>query len=388
MHIGIVLPSVPGYSETFFRNKIRGLQQHGFEVTLFVKNRNNIHDFMCRVVEHPRLHKNPLLRGLQSFMIFGWIAIIARRPTVRLFQNTRKAGYSIMQAIRAVVIARAVLPERLDWLHFGFATPAIEREYIGGAIGAKVAVSFRGFDLNQLPLSSPRVYDKLWLNVSKVHSISKYLIERAQMLGLSCDTPTQIITPAVDANAFKADPSKRKANKLLIVSRLHWIKGIEVVLQAISIARQKTENIELTIAGEGGEHERLVFAAHQLGVKSLVKFVGKQTHEQIVEMMKSHEVFIQYSFQEGFCNAALEAQSSGMLCIVSDAEGLQENVLHEKTGWVVPKRNPELLAEQIVAVLNLPESEKERIRKQARTRVENEFNLELQNQKFVEFYSS
>ncbi|MBK7870836.1 MAG: glycosyltransferase family 4 protein [Saprospiraceae bacterium] len=51
------------------------------------------------------------------------------------------------------------------------------------------------------------------------------------------------------------------------------------------------------------------------------------------------DIYLQYSIQEGFCNAVLEAQAMGLLCIVSDAEGLPENILHGQTGWVVPKGN-------------------------------------------------
>ena len=40
-HIGLVLPSVPGYSETFFLNKIKGLLKNGFKVSLFVENRKS-----------------------------------------------------------------------------------------------------------------------------------------------------------------------------------------------------------------------------------------------------------------------------------------------------------------------------------------------------------
>ena len=40
----------------------------------------------------------------------------------------------------------------------------------------------------------------------------------------------------------------------------------------------------------------------------------------------------------------LEAQVMGLLSIVSDANGLPENIIHNYTGWVVPKMAPKLLA--------------------------------------------
>ena len=37
MTIGLVLAATPNYSETFFINKIKGLQSNGFKVILFVR---------------------------------------------------------------------------------------------------------------------------------------------------------------------------------------------------------------------------------------------------------------------------------------------------------------------------------------------------------------
>ena len=43
----------------------------------------------------------------------------------------------------------------------------------------------------------------------------------------------------------------------------------------------------------------------------------------------------------------------GLLTIVSDAEGLQENVLNNKSGWVVPRNNYKLLAEKLQMIFKL-----------------------------------
>jgi colanic acid/amylovoran biosynthesis glycosyltransferase len=141
------------------------------------------------------------------------------------------------------------------------------------------------------------------------------------------------------------------------------------------------------IAGEGDELERLLFARYQCDLMEQVEFVGRKSPDEIIALMQSHEIFVQYSHQEGFCNAALEAQSCGMLCVVSDAEGLQENVLDGQTGWVVPKRNPRALATKLSEILTLTDENKDKIRNQARARVLRDFDLKKQEQAFVDFYT-
>jgi colanic acid/amylovoran biosynthesis glycosyltransferase len=71
---------------------------------------------------------------------------------------------------------------------------------------------------------------------------------------------------------------------------------------------------------------------------------------------------------------------------VSDAEGLAENILDEKTGWVVPKRKPDLLAIKIKDVLDLSETKRQQIRNSAILRVQQHFNIEKQQLEFIEFY--
>jgi colanic acid/amylovoran biosynthesis glycosyltransferase len=66
---------------------------------------------------------------------------------------------------------------------------------------------------------------------------------------------------------------------------------------------------------------------------------------------------------------------------------LPENVLHEETGWVVPKRNPAALCEKIKAVLAMSHHERQNITWQARERIEQHFTLKDQKQQFKAFFT-
>ena len=125
---------------------------------------------------------------------------------------------------------------------------------------------------------------------------------------------------------------------------------------------------------------------NQLGLSAFVTFKGNIPHNEVIKTMNKYDFYIQYSLQEGFCNAVVEAQAMGLLCIVSDADGLQENVLHNKTGWVVPKRNPLLLSEKIFEVIHLKQEVKIEIRQNAMERAKKEFNLDKQKESFKSFY--
>jgi colanic acid/amylovoran biosynthesis glycosyltransferase len=206
--------------------------------------------------------------------------------------------------------------------------------------------------------------------------------------GISNDS-IQKITPAINVDFFKPELKVEETNSVfqyITVGRLHWKKGLEYTLEAFSMLKKQNIPFHYTIIGDGIEKEKLMFAVHQLNLELNVTFLGKIPHDQVKSSLEKSDFYIQYSIQEGFCNAVLEAQAMGLLCIVSDADGLSENVLHEKTGWVVPKRNPVLLAQKMIETIDLHESEKLKIRENAMERVKSEFNLDKQRELFKSFY--
>ena len=216
---------------------------------------------------------------------------------------------------------------------------------IGKVLQAKESVSFRGYDIAVKPLQMPDCYNMLWNHVDKVHTISEDLMKLGWQNGLPKTVPVQKITPAVDIEKFKRPKVYHESDDLIFttVARLHWKKGLEYTLEALALLKKQGLCFTYRIIGEGSEYERLKYAAYQLDLFDEVEFVGKIPHSEMEDELLKTTVYLQYSIQEGFCNAVLEAQALGLLCVVSDAEGLPENVLHEKTGWVVPKRDPKKL---------------------------------------------
>ena len=390
MRIGLVLPNTPTNIETFFRSKIHGLKRTGHYVTLFVGDRNFSTTFEgCCVVPAPKVYRNRLVQIPVFLVRLMWLVLREPRRVWYFLELEREAGRPWREALENLYLNSHILPHCLDWLHFGFATMAIRREHVAKAIGARMAVSIRGYDIGIYPLKHLNCYKLLWRQVSKVHTISDDLLSLARKEGLPEHVSVQKITPAIDIKQFSMNDCKRILHRplqLLTVARLHWKKGLEYILEGLALLYRRGYDFHYTIVGEGVEYERLVFAAHQLGIRDRVHFSGRLSHKEVKQAMDKADIYLQYSVQEGFCNAALEAQAMGLLCIVSDAEGLPENVLHGTTGWVVPKRRPELLSDQIEAILHMSSEQHEHIRCQAIERVRREFNLEKQQREFVAFY--
>lgn len=389
MKIGLVLSNSPTYSETFFKSKIKGLQTSGFDVTLYVQKRQEDFD-LCKVVQAPKVHKhNPVLQFFKiCFVLLGFMLRFPNR-FIKFINLEREAKRSWSQIIKNVYNNEHLLTSDMDWVHFGFATMAIQSEHVAKAINAKMAVSLRGFDIALYPRDYPNCYKILWKHVDKVHVLSNDLLNLAYENGMKQHTLFKKITPAIDIKKFSTTLIRLydfDKIRFTTIARLHWKKGIIETIQALRLLKNMNIKFEYTVIGSGGEFENIIDVINTLELSDNVKLVGQLEHEEIIDYLNKTDVYLQYSISEGFCNALLEAQSMGLLCIASDAEGLKENILHERTGWIVGKNNPEQLSETILTVINLPIEKKKKISEAAKERVRVHFNLELQKKEFKEFY--
>jgi colanic acid/amylovoran biosynthesis glycosyltransferase len=389
LKIGIVLSAMPGYSETFFRNKIKGLQKNGIEVILFVDiPSQTASDLSCKVVCAPDFNSIYFSKLSKSLMAAFKCIVLHPKRSLKHYNLDKKDGTNFKQRIKNLLLNQYLLQEKLDWLHFGYGMLASNRENVAESIGSKMAVSFRGFDLYLSPLKHKDCYKILFTKAVQYHVLSKKMKQKLSSYNIS-EANIKVITPAIDIDLFETTKDKTNNNQslnIVCVSRLHWVKGLNYLLEAVSILRQESIAFKLTIIGDGEEEERLIFAAYQLGILPNITFTGKLPQGEVIKHLKKANLYVQYSIQEGFGNAALEAQAMGLLCVVSDADGLQENVLHEKTGLVVPKRNPKALAKAIIEIHNLSAVKKQRMADFAVNRIQNDFKLEKQNVLFLEFY--
>lgn len=392
MKIGLVLPELPRYSETFFNYKIKGLRKNGHEVIVFTSpgsNENWKPDY--KVVNAPPSDGSRL--ALIAYRIpMALVTVLAKsfKAAKKFYLLEREKGRSFPDCVKSIYLNSHILAEEVDRLHFGFATTSLGRENVAAAKNISMSASLRGFDINVYPLKNPGCYDLLWKRVDKIHTISGYLIGKARSMGLPMNVPYMKITPAIRLSDFplKENPG-RVGNplKILTVGRLNWIKDYETAISSLEILKRRGIEFTYNIAGDGPELERIKFAVHQAGIDDCVTFEGKLPHEKTSELMRNSDIYLQTSLQEGFCVSVLEAQASGLMCVVSDADGLRENVAEGESGFIAKRRDPESFADAMINAAGISEDERLQRALEARERVERMFSMEQQNELFNRFFT-
>lgn len=374
MTIGLVLFAKPRYSEKFFFHLISHIGKMNADLIILTDNDASSAGFFRRNIGKMRCFFYP-----KSYS-----------RLIRLYQLNKSDNFDLKQNLLSLFSSMHIIFHDVDVLHFGFLSVAKHRENLALAMSAEMIVSVRGFDISIVPLKSQDYYKVLWKKDLTLHYISDDLYNLCKRDGFGRDSAAIKISPAIDTNLFSFSAKSMRSNDenivFLTVGRLHWKKGHDLVLYALAEFKLTQPNFIYYIAGVGDYHEYLMYLTNLLNLEDNVVFLGEVDHSDLPTVYRNCDFYIQYSLQEGFCNAVLEAQSCGCFCIVSDAEGLSENVLHEKTGFVVPKNSKENLLEGLTRAVNLSSYEYQRLTKAASLRVSNEFSLDIQLQKFRKLY--
>lgn len=388
LKVSFIITALPNYSETFLRSLFQGLSGKNVNVRVFLYQQCSTKEKFNYVNPYPA--KSPWVFVLLP-LILGYLFLRMPRVVMNFIRLEQSVGRSILQAIKSLYRnAHIFLATRPDWIHFSFATIALGQENVAAALGAKLAVSIRGFDIALYPLSHKGCYTVLWSKLNKLHTISDDLYKLALRQGLSPQTEYKKIQPAIHTDYLKSRPFDRefsKPVKMISVGRLVWKKGFENAIVAMRLLKDRGYDVEYTIIGTGMMEEQLRYAIDDMGLTDSVFLLGKVDHDRVFDYLQQSDIYIQPSIQEGFCNALLEAQGSALLCICTNAEGLNENVIDGETGWLVSKRDPQALANRIEWVLNLPLAKRSEIALNASTRVRNEFHIDRLLNEFVQFYS-
>lgn len=143
----------------------------------------------------------------------------------------------------------------------------------------------------------------------------------------------------------------------LCSGRLVDRKGFDDVIEAFGICRRDHgANFVLNIAGAGPNEADLRQLAQDRGVADRVNFLGWLEAAQVKQAMLDAHVFVHYvPILDPFPVAVLEAMAAGLPIVGSDQAGsVADRVENGVSGFVLPPRQPQLLAEKLMHFIEDP----------------------------------
>jgi glycosyltransferase involved in cell wall biosynthesis len=350
------------------------------------------------VTDHfPKFSETFFVRKFLGLLHRGWdVHVVCQRSNDDQWRYFPELQEQIRHQGR-VHVAREHLDQRVielqpDIVHFGYGTLAVGRTHIGAAAGCRLVTSLRGYDLNSFRLDDPGCFDEVFGTSDVVHAVSEAIWKRAQERGCPAERPHVVIPDAVDVSWFQppardggALGSRERPLRLLTVGRLHWKKGHEHALAAVRALRDRDIEVEYRIVGEGEYRELTEFTIADLGIGAQVRLLGACRAEEVRDALAWADVLVHPSLTEAFGVAVIEAQAMGLPVVCSDAGGLPENIEHEITGFIVPRRDHRRLAKRLAELAADP-GLRLRMGRAARARAQSALSVELQLERFEALY--
>lgn len=169
---------------------------------------------------------------------------------------------------------------------------------------------------------------------SKVFVLNRFSAEFAKRY--SAEKVTIVPNFANESILFERINISKTIQRAVFVGHVRKEKGVLEILQAA----EKFPNITFSLVGPVQQDiDKMPYSKN-------VEFLGAQSHDEVIKILREADIFLFPSYSEGFANALLEAMASGLPIIASDV-GANAEMIEDKGGVIIPKTDCEALCAAI-----------------------------------------
>jgi glycosyltransferase involved in cell wall biosynthesis len=349
MKVAIIAGEIP--PTTFIDRLTIGLAQHGIKIFLFgnikrlPKTRPNI-----TLVGYQKRYGR-IGRKMDELFLKWRVRIIRSEDFNKLHQWVEKPS----------AIDYALTWHKPDIVHVQWAK-GIENYLWVQQFGMRLVLSLRGAHINYSPLTVPhlaQLYNQVFPQLDGFHGVSKAICYEAAKYGADLNK-CHVVYSGFNLNQFSKMDWKndfttitKRPIKIISVGRSHWKKGYQVALDATKLLKDKNVEFHYTIIG-AATSEELLFQRHQLGLTQSVTLLGNVPFTEVKKAIQEADIFLLPSLEEGIANVVLEAMLLGTFVISTNCGGMVEAIQDGESGFVVPVRNPEAIAQAISKFILTP----------------------------------
>jgi len=363
-----VVDAFPTVSETFILNQITGLIDLGHEVVIFSAARPEDRDFHDDIRKYDLLKMtyyhndrdsnkfNRILWGLLLIIRYGYRSPRAVWNSLNFFKYGKEA-LSLNYLYKAMLFL-AIGKIDIIFCHYGpngnFA--ALMKEL---GIQGKLVTMFHGYDIRRGIEQGGAIYAPLLKQGDSYLSISDYNYKHLLEFGAPVEK-IRMHPVGIDLERYtylaRSSPAKG-AIKILTVGRLVKEKGLFYGLEAIHqlINERGLTNIEYYILGDGPEDQDLKTMAQNLQIKDKVYFMGPQTQEAVIRILRESHLFFLPSIAEALPVVLMEAQATGLPVVATDVGSVTQVMVDNQSGYIVAVRDVKAMCDKMEYLIRNPQ---------------------------------
>ncbi|MFQ5754094.1 MAG: glycosyltransferase, partial [bacterium] len=178
---------------------------------------------------------------------------------------------------------------------------------------------------------------------------------------------------------------------ILSVGSLTKVKGFNYLIKACALLKDQGECFRCMIVGNGPEKEHLDKLITQLNLRDVVEIKDSVPHDKVKELYGDAKIFVLPlatidGASHGIPNVLAEAMAMGLPVISCDVPNIAELIEHDGDGILVREKDAKALAASI-EILLLNKEMREDLGKDAREKIEKEFDAKKHIQIFATLFS-
>jgi glycosyltransferase involved in cell wall biosynthesis len=150
-------------------------------------------------------------------------------------------------------------------------------------------------------------------------------------------------------------------------------KGQRHLIDAAALVVRDVPDARFVIVGDGELRESLEKHIHDKHLERHVFLAGWRA--DALEMTRAFDLFVMSSLHEGMCTALADAMAAGRACVGTRVGGIPVVIVDGETGYVVPPRDHQAMAERLVFLLR-HEAIRQRMGEAGRQRAHARFTVE------------
>lgn len=362
---------------TYLEDLRRFLSQQGHEV--FVLRLGEARSLRpCRVTQDSRVY--------ELYLRDPWIAGAQVRSLIAFAIYFIPTLWMLVRFVREKRIQLISLEYPLGFVLYFLVLRALT--------GVKLVVGLHGDDvlsIDALPVHERRIVSRSIREADWVLAHSASLLHHTQERvgikpGRSSVLPCGIDCQQLRMHASVLPPVAGQPF-LLTVAKLYKRKGIDVLLQGLSRISDRLGTAQVLIVGDGPEREGLERSAAELGLLSIVRFVGDIPNTLVPAYFRDCQFFVLPSRSEPFGIVLLEAMTFGKAIVATRVGGIPEFVTDGEAGLLVPAEDADALAAAILC-LNDDTVSRDRLGRQGLSLVDQVYDYRQLVQQYGDLYAA
>lgn len=403
-NVAVLASRFPELSETFVMQHVVGLYESGIDVKVLANKGDD--SAWSGLGEHASWirgrvwhYRMPHSKGRRISGALSKIMTHARRGDwayLRSFDGLAYGSKALNLHLPYVLDqAQAMGPVDILHCHFG----------PNGVLGAhlkrlgfcrRLVVTFHGMDVSRVLHQAGRhhPYRALFEYADRILPISRRWEKKLIGLGAPAHR-VQIHRVGIDVDRFRYQERQSNVGSLHLATTARFTekKGLPYAIEAVAHLRRNRPDLLLKydIIGSGEEWDGITQLVDRLDLGHIVTLHGAQPHHVVEKMLAQADVFMLPSVtasngdQEGIPVSLMEAMATGMPVLSTWHSGIPELVEDGVAGFLVPERDPEMLADRIAYLADHPERWGE-MGHRGRIKVEQEYNILRQSDLLLALY--